>query len=411
MRFYLETYGCTMNQGESLRVREQLLLLGHDVVDEADDADVVLVNSCAVIEPTELKILRRIRSIIQEGKQVGILGCMPAVSQQRLLVEFGDIMMVPPAEYDHLALELETRFGRGEGGETPLLQGVSFILPIAQGCLGHCTYCITKKARGHLQSRPLAALCSETEAALAGGAKEILLTAQDTGCYGADINTNLAELVNSISSLPGDFRLRVGMMNPDSLDEKSYVPAWAKGKTYRFLHLPVQSGSDHILEQMGRAYSAARFEEQVAAFRKADPAMSLATDIITGFPGEGEDDHARTMELLERVRPCTINITRFSARPGTPAANSKAQVPSWIAKGRSREVTVLRFRIGKEILAQYEGQELEVLCTERGKGSGTIARDDRYLQVVIAETVELGRRVTAKVTEAKSTHLMARVVV
>lgn len=120
-------------------MREQLLLLGHDVVDGAGDADVVLINSCAIIAPTELKIMRRIRSLIQEGKEVGILGCMPAVSHQRLLAEFGDIMMVPPSEYDHLALEIEARFGRGEGGELPLLQGVSLILPIARGCLGNCT--------------------------------------------------------------------------------------------------------------------------------------------------------------------------------------------------------------------------------------------------------------------------------
>jgi MiaB-like tRNA modifying enzyme len=410
VRFHLETYGCTMNQGESLRVREQILLLGHDVVDEVNEADVVLVNSCAVIEPTELKIMRRIRSLIQEGKQVGVLGCMPAVSKEKLHAEFGDILMVPPAEYDHLTLELEDRFGRGTGGVAPLQQGVSLILPIAQGCLGNCTYCITKAARGHLQSTPVAALVKEAETALAAGAKEILLTAQDTGCYGNDLGTNLGMLVDSISALPGDFRIRVGMMNPDSLDEKSYVPSWANGKAYHFLHLPVQSGSDKILGLMGRAYSATRFEEQVAAFRKVDPQMMLATDIITGFPGEVDDDHRRTIELLERVRPSAINITRFSARPGTPAARSKAQVPSWIAKDRSREVTAVRFRIGKEIYSKFEGQELDVLCTERGKGAGTIARDDHYIQVVVDETIELGTRVTAKVTKAMSTHLMARLV-
>jgi MiaB-like tRNA modifying enzyme len=410
VRFYLETYGCTMNQGESLRISEQLMLLGHEVVGSAEEADVVLVNSCAVIEPTELKIMKRIRVLIQEGRTVGVLGCMPAVSKERLEKEFGDIMMVPPSEYDHIALEIESRFGRGEGGEAPLQHGVSLILPIAQGCLGNCTYCITKKARGHLQSRPLADLVKEAEGAIGAGSKEILLTAQDTGCYGMDLDTDLAQLVRSISDIEGDFRIRVGMMNPDSLDEKSYVPVWAHSKAYHFLHLPVQSGSDKILDLMGRAYSAARFEEQVAAFRKEDPLMTLATDIITGFPGEVDDDHRRTVELVERIRPSIVNVTRFSPRPGTPAAKAKSQVPSWIAKERSREITAQRFRIAREHLAQFEGQDVEVLCTERGKGTSTIARDDRYVQVVLKDTVDLGQRVTARILSATGTHLMARLV-
>jgi MiaB-like tRNA modifying enzyme len=399
-----------MNQGESLRIREQLLLLGHDVVDDAVSADVVLVNSCAVIEPTELKIMKRIRVLIQEGKEVGVLGCMPAVSRERLETEFGGILMVPPSEYDHISLEFESRYGRGQGGEMPYKQGVSLILPIAQGCLGNCTYCITKKARGHLQSRPLPELVREAEDAIRSGSKEILLTAQDTGCYGADIDTDLAGLVRAISDLEGDFRIRVGMMNPDSLEEKSYVPVWAESKAYHFLHLPVQSGSDKILELMGRAYTARRFEEQVSAFRRKDQRMTLATDIITGFPGETDDDHRRTVELVERIRPSIVNVTRFSPRPGTPAAKAKSHIPSWIAKERSREVTAQRFRIAREHLSQFEGEEMEVLCTERGKGSSTIARDDRYVQVVLRETVDLGLRVRAKVTSATGTHVMARLV-
>jgi MiaB/RimO family radical SAM methylthiotransferase len=292
----------------------------------------------------------------------------------------------------------------------PYKQGVSLILPIAQGCLGNCTYCITKKARGHLQSRPLPELVREAEDAIRSGSKEILLTAQDTGCYGADIDTDLAGLVRAISDLEGDFRIRVGMMNPDSLEEKSYVPVWAESKAYHFLHLPVQSGSDKILELMGRAYTARRFEEQVSAFRRKDQRMTLATDIITGFPGETDDDHRRTVELVERIRPSIVNVTRFSPRPGTPAAKAKSHIPSWIAKERSREVTAQRFRIAREHLSQFEGEEMEVLCTERGKGSSTIARDDRYVQVVLRETVDLGLRVRAKVTSATGTHVMARLV-
>jgi MiaB-like tRNA modifying enzyme len=399
-----------MNQGESLRVREQLMLLGHDTVEEASEADVVLINSCAVIEPTELKIIRRIRALTQEGKEVAVLGCMPAVSRDRLAREFGDILMVPPSEYDKLPLEIEARYGRGEGGRAPMPQGISLILPISQGCLGNCTYCITKKARGHLRSQPLPGLVAASEQAVRAGVVEILLTAQDTGCYGADLDTDLAHLVRAISQIEGDFRIRIGMMNPDSLDEKGYVPAWAQSKAYHFLHLPVQSGSDRILELMGRAYAVQRFEAQVSAFRGRDRRMTLSTDVITGFPGETDDDHRQTVELLERVRPAIVNVTRFSPRPGTPAARAKGQVPSWKSKERSREVTAVRFRIAREHLSQFEGEEMDVLCTERGKGGSTIARDDRYVQVVLGETVDLGLRVRARVTSATSTYVMARAV-
>jgi threonylcarbamoyladenosine tRNA methylthiotransferase CDKAL1 len=196
-------------------------------------------------------------------------------------------------------------------------------------------------ARGHLRSLHLAELREQTEMMLQKGIKELQVTGQDTAAYGKDIGTDLSTLVYSLAAIPGDFRIRVGMMNPDTLGGiiDQYIPVWNGPKVFKFLHLPVQSGSDALLESMGRRYSIRDFLGLVDSFRRSCPKMTLSTDVIVGFPGESDDDHLMTKELLESVRPDIVNITRFSPRPGTKAFSMDDKVPGWKAKDRSRELT------------------------------------------------------------------------
>jgi len=409
VRFFVETYGCTMNQGESHELARHLLEHGHEQVSDEVMADVLIINTCVVIQATELKIMKRLRALAQTGQEMVIAGCLPAVKMDHLRKEFPSAILLPPSEYEMFSDQIDERYGtlkecgKESGGE------ISGILPVSQGCLSNCTYCLTKKARGDLISYPLDLIEKKARALLDGGARELLVTAQDTGCYGLDINTDLGELLNRLSRLPGDFMVRVGMMNPDSLDMVMgpVLSSWRHPKVYKFLHLPVQSGSRNVLRAMGRGYEVDTFEEQVRRFRETYPSMSLSTDIITGFPGETYDDHRASVDLIRRVRPNIINVTRFSPRPGTPAAKAKGQVPSWESKERSREMAKLRFELGEEYYAKFVGNTVDMLVTEVGKTGTMVGRTLEYAPVAVPEAgLRLGDRVEAKITGHAATHLL-----
>jgi len=406
VKFLVETYGCTMNQGESAELAARLSSLGHLQVFDENQADVALINTCVVIEPTERKILRRLRYLRDSGKKLIIVGCMASVSPEGLREEFPDALISGTSEYPRFMSVLENEFP-GCGVATPLKEQEQLVLPIAQGCNGSCSYCITKLARGDLVSYPLNGLVSRVEQALNLGAKEVLVTSQDTAAYGMDGDDRLPDLLKAICDIPGEFRIRVGMMNPDNLVEilDRMIEAYRHPKVYKFLHLPVQSGSDRIIKDMGRAYTSRGYMEMVRSIRSSIPELTLSTDVITGFPRETEDDHRHTVELMEQLRPNIINVTRFSRRPGTVADTMKGQVPGWVSKERSRELTLLRFRISSEINASKVGRIYSVLINEKGKGSSVMARTDDYLPVVIKGDHELWRRVRVKITAHASTHL------
>ncbi len=411
MKFIVETYGCTMNQGESAELAAHLSSLGHLQVTDENEADAALINTCVVIELTERKILRRLRYLRDQGKQLLIVGCMSSVNPKMLREEFPEALISGTSDYPRFMKVLEGEFQRcGEAIAPPKLG--QLVLPIAQGCNGSCSYCITKLARGDLVSYPLKGLVRRVEQALRQGTKEILVTSQDTAAYGMDGEDRLPDLLKALCDLPGDFRLRVGMMNPDNLAEilDGMIEAYQHPKVYRFLHLPVQSGSDRIIHEMGRAYASKEYLEMVRRMRSSLPELTLSTDVITGFPSETESDHRSTVELMERLRPNIINVTRFSRRPGTVADGMKGQVPGWVSKERSRELTRLRFRISSEINASKVGRTYSVLIDEKGKGCSVMARTDDYLPVVIKGDHELWQRVNVRIIGHASTHLYGAMV-
>ncbi|MDD1772923.1 MAG: tRNA (N(6)-L-threonylcarbamoyladenosine(37)-C(2))-methylthiotransferase [Methanomassiliicoccales archaeon] len=410
MRFLVETYGCTMNQGESAELATFLRGIGHEQVNEEEKADVAMINTCAVIAPTERKILRRLRQLHDDGKKLIIIGCMASVNGNQLRKDFPGALVCATADYPGLPSILASEFGRVT---VPMLEDVTvpFILPIAQGCNGCCTYCMTKLARGDLQSYPIEHLVDGSRKALSRGSKEILVTAQDTAAYGMDGDKRLPDLIHALTTLPGDFRIRIGMMNPDNLKEMidDLITAYQHPKVYKFLHLPVQSGSDRVVRDMGRAYTVEEYLELVRRMRKAVPELTLSTDVITGFPGETAEDHRSTVQLIERLRPNIVNVTRFSARPGTVADTMKGQVVGWRSKERSRELTALRFRISAEINTAKVGRTYSVLIDEMGKGKSVMARTDDYLPVVISGEHELWQRVTVRIIDSAPTHLYGEI--
>jgi threonylcarbamoyladenosine tRNA methylthiotransferase CDKAL1 len=412
VRVCVETYGCTMNQGEGLELEQALFTLGFELVPACEDADIAVINTCAVIQATELKILKRMKELNQAGKDLVVTGCMASVMREEVLSSFPGALVIAPLDYDDFQEEFKKRFGTGRGLHYPSPSwGVTAIVPIAQGCLGACAYCITRLARGSLESYPPEKVVSTVRKAVKEGSKEVLLTAQDTGCYGLDLGTDLPRLLNKVVEVPGDFRVRVGMMNPDSLRDvlEPLVQAYHEPKVYKFLHLPVQTGSDRILESMGRGYTVEEFERQVSYFREEHVKLSLSSDVIVGFPGEREDDHRATVELIRRIRPNILNVTRFSSRPGTEAARMKGQVVSRIAKERSRELAKLRFEVAAEKNAIREGELIDALVTEVGKPGTIICRDDSYVPIVVHGLQPIGVRIRLQVTGSTATHLLAKV--
>ncbi len=409
MRFYVESYGCTMNFGEGRGLAEDLASAGHTPAGSADDADLVVLNTCTVVETTEKRMLSRISELRRQGKQVIVTGCMAKVQPKRIEIRLPGAPIVAPGDYGGFRDLVLDRYGCA-GSPVTLPATSDAILPIAQGCNGRCSYCITKFARGDLRSYPPGPLLERFDSFLGSGSREVLVTAQDTSSYGMDAGTDLVSLLGSMLSREGDFRIRLGMTNPDSLARVAdgLTALMGDERLYRFVHIPVQSGSDRVLRSMRRKYTVADFMELVDGLRSAVPDISIATDFICGFPGETAEDHAMSVDLVRELRADTVNITRFSARPGTDAALME-QVHGRISAERSAELTRVKNETELDVNAGLVGRRYVALATEEGR-DGTILRTGNYRPVVVREGIPLGTFAEVEVTEGRPTYLMGRLV-
>jgi MiaB-like tRNA modifying enzyme len=374
---YIETYGCRYNFGDTAKLIEILKYKGSTFVDSAEEADAVIINTCTVVGPTERRMLRRLSRF--RDYDLYVTGCMPEVQRDAIFAVCTPTIL--PSETIHKEYQSIRTVGGG---------GVA-IVQVAQGCLGRCTYCLTRIARGSLKSFPEEEIQAEILKHANTGTPEIQITAQDVSCWGRDIGKSLPDLLNGIGDLPGRFMIRVGMMNPATvkgiLDD--LVDAYASDRIFKFVHLPVQSGSDAILDQMRRGYTVADFEEIVAAFKNRFPKITLATDMIVGFPGETPEDFSASLELIERVRPNKVNITRYSQRPFT-ALSSKEDFPEWVKKDRSRTMNSLTEKVYASINAGCLEKQVAFRVTETIKKGSVMARASNYLGIVINENLPVG---------------------
>jgi MiaB/RimO family radical SAM methylthiotransferase len=258
------------------------------------------------------------------------------------------------------------------------------IIPVATGCIGNCAYCITKLARGDL--------CSYSEKEIEGAfrkaaseSKEIWLTSQDLGCYGLDINSSLPKLLKRLLNVKGKYFVRLGMMNPGNFKKirKQLMPLFKNKHLYKFLHLPVQSGSGRILKAMGRKYNKMDFLGCVRIARSHCPEITIATDVIVGFPGETRKDFEETLSLLSKARPDVVNISRYGKRPGTLAARMQSQLSEAEKKARSRELSSFCRNLFLEKNSSLVGEEFEALVSEKAKGGFFTARTENYRPVLV----------------------------
>ena len=416
MNIYLETYGCTANRSDERTALGLIRQANHTVVSTIADADVLLLLTCTVVDRTEQRMLSRIRYFHDTGKPLIVSGCMAAVQPGLITAIAPQARLLPPARLGTLPdlianhptphpSEPRTRLPKYH-------MGVIAPLSIAEGCDYACAYCITHHARGPLQSYPIPDIIADVQSALAAGCREIQLTAQDTAAYGRDAGTSLASLLHNLCALPGSFFLRVGMMNPSSLTRQlePLIDAYHNPKVYKFLHLPLQSGDDEILTRMNRKYTTTAFLHCVEAFRREFPDITLATDIIVGFPGETDQQSANTYDFLEALQPAVVNVTRYSARPQTTAKTLPHRITTQVMKERSRHLAAQSLRLAKQHNQQFLGRHFTILLTEQGKYDTVIGRTPNYKQVLVKGNHKLGTTCDVEIVDASPTSLFGKLI-
>ncbi|MEM3572418.1 MAG: tRNA (N(6)-L-threonylcarbamoyladenosine(37)-C(2))-methylthiotransferase [Candidatus Micrarchaeaceae archaeon] len=407
-RAIIETYGCTLNQADS-DIMAGILSSAGIIVEQGryegngSGYDYVIVNTCTVKTPTEQKILNRLERLSSLGGRLIVVGCLASADHEKIakvaplasILNTSNITRINDAilEVDSGKRATYLQYQRVDKLASFRSSNNSVIarIPISEGCLSNCTFCETKYARGPLNSFSEELIIRAARMSIERGAKEIELTSQDAGAYGFDKKTNIAELAMHVSAIDGEFRIRIGMLNPEHLHKyfDELVEAYKNEKVYKFAHLPVQSGSDNVLKAMRRGYSAEEFKSYVSELRSKVPGISIATDVIVGYPTETDSDFEKSMALIKEITPSVTNVSKFGARPHAQASKLK-QLPNHIVKERSIKMSRLVREIQSKSRAALLNTEKTVLITELNGGSFT-GRDDSYNEVaVINGAVHLG---------------------
>ena len=414
VRIYIETYGCTLNKADSAYMMMVLQRVGHTITDRLDDADVVIVNTCTVRKDTEDKVLARIKALNRIAKHKGfklvVAGCMAKAQPYIILKNAPNASLVSPQNVSRIVEVVECSERKvlidGERKDTSLVpiyfKDKTAAIPIAEGCLGNCSYCIVKIARGTLQSYPPKAIVEAVRKAVSNGVVEIQITAQDTAAYGRDIGYNLPRLLNDIVKVEGDFKVRVGMMNVnlalDFIDE--LIEVYKHPKIYKFLHIPVQSGDNRVLKLMNRKYTVEEYVEFVKEFKRRIPGIAIATDIIVGHPGEDEEAFNNTLKLVKELEFDRVHIAHYSIRPHTLSARLQ-QVPGNVKKERVLKLTRLVEEICSRKFREYVGKEVNVIFTEKSFRGDIVGRMENYYPVVVKGSSDiLGLKGVVKVVDS-----------
>lgn len=410
-------------------MRGCLLQAGFDLVSEMAEADVLVYNTCAVKSPTENRIIEELKNAAKwKSKKLIVTGCLPLINLERLKseVEFDGVLSPAPGQK---IVEAVHQVLRGEKVQwldscshakprldLPRLMHnpVISVVPVAYGCLGSCSYCCVVFARGRLRSCGLEEIVQRIRSDMQSGAREVWLTGQDMACYGRDIGLNLVNLLQVVCAIEGEFFVRVGMMTPnyvlDMLDQ--LVEVFRDEHVFKFLHLPVQSGDNEVLKRMNRFYSVEDFRRIVDAFRRAIPNITIATDVICGFPGESEEAFERTLRLIEEGKPDVVNVSKFFPRPRTLAEKMTPCVSASDVKERSKRLTDLVRRISSKKNAAWVNWTGKILVDERGKQPGSwIGRNFAYKPIVIKSENEslIGKFVNVHVVKTFQTYLEAEI--
>lgn len=412
MQVFIKTFGCSANKVESELIKKMLVERGHEIVHSPFEAEAVIVNTCTVRSETDLKVINYLKSI---KKKIIVTGCM-ASSQPALIAKHFPSASIISLRCLPMILEaidkdkLICLDGELFINPIPYINGVKATILIARGCLGNCSYCIVRIAKGKLRSVNPSIVMGNLIKAIELGAKEIRLSAQDTGVYGMDIGTNIASLLKSLSSIPGDFMIRLGMFKP-SIIANELIPVYKSERIYKFIHVPVQSGSNDILKKMNRGYTVEEFKEVVHSFRREFPNITLFTDVIVGFPGEEEHHFEETCKLILEIRPDKTHVSRFSPRPHTLAA-SMPQLSEEVKKKRSKILHEIVREVQLKKNEAWIGKEAKALVVDRYIRGGFIVRTPEYKSIAIAncDNSMLGKWIEVIVDDITPFYLIGRAI-
>jgi threonylcarbamoyladenosine tRNA methylthiotransferase CDKAL1 len=423
MHVFVKSFGCSANLADGEVLAGCLAKAGYELAASASEADMIVYNTCAVKGPTENRAIAALKRA-PHGKKIIVAGCLPLINFERLCREVRFDGAVGPAAGEKIAdavsrvmagekvVDLDAALDAKPGLSLPQLRSnrVISVLPVSYGCLGSCAYCCVVFARGHLRSYTIKEVTERVRKDLAAGAKEFWVTSQDMGCYGRDIGTNLAALLTALGDVEGDFQVRVGMMTPNLVTEilDDLIEAFKNSKIFKFVHLPVQSGDDRVLKLMRRFYTIQDFREIVDAFRAAFPEVTLATDVICGFPEETREAFENTLKLIGEIKPEIVNISKFFARPRTAAAEMRdAFVEVREIKRRSTAAAQLTKQISLERNQRWNGWTDEILIDEKGKiPNSWIGRNFAYKPIAVKSQKDLlGKTLRVKIVKAFSTYL------
>jgi threonylcarbamoyladenosine tRNA methylthiotransferase CDKAL1 len=423
---YFETYGCVANYNSTEIMKGIVKNAGLEITNDLDYADIVVINSCIVKEPTEEKIRRKVEDLLKSGKKVILAGCMPSLYKEKLQKENLYLLETSQAKkiIDLIKDIKEKKYSEGkylekikdEKVNLPKISKEKFIgiAQISEGCFGECSYCAVRLAKGPLYSYKREEIIKSIKKDIKAGCREIWITSQDNASYGNDYKKHdLPLLLKEILNIKGNFYLRVGMMNPNNVLEilDELVEIYKHPKMFKFLHLPIQSGSNKILKKMKRKYSSPDIKKIIDKFRKEIPEIMFSTDVIVGFPKETEKDFKDTLELVDYIKPEILNQSNFYTRNKTEAGKLKKLDPK-IVKRRAKKLFNLHEKICKDLQKKYSSWKGNILINKKGFGNTYLGRmlNEYKLVAVNSKRKILGKIVNVKIEKITPHYLISKVI-
>ena len=382
-KVWIEAYGCSASMADSEMMSGLLKAGGYELAANENESSLNIIVTCSVKDVTQHRMLHRIDKLSRSVKPLIVAGCLPKTERQRIESLNPFASLIGPHSIDKTIEAVRSALS-GEKSvfvEDSFLDKVNLpkirinpiigIIEIASGCMSECSFCQTRLAKGRLRSYRIGDILRQMRSDLADGCKEIWLSSTDNGCYGKDIGSDLVHLLQSCRLVEGDYNIRVGMMNPMHLPFmlKDMIEVFSDNdKIFKFLHIPVQSGSDRILRKMKRGHTVETYRNIVKAFRKEFPEITIATDVIIGFPSETNEDFLKTIDLLKETEPDIVNSSKYSSRSGTEACELK-QVDSHIVKQRSELLHKLTKEIAVKRNSIWKGWRGNIVIDEISKNN------------------------------------------
>ena len=418
-KIFVEAYGCSASFADSEMISGLIVNGGHTLATNSSESDLNLIVTCSVKDTTANKMMHRIKSL--KSKPLIVAGCLPKAEKSNVEKFTENASLLGP---NSLGKTLEVINSTLAGTKQIALEDSDLskvglpkvrlnptvgIVEIASGCMSECTFCQTKLSKGDLSSYRLGDIVRQVETEIKDGCKEVWLTSTDNGCYGLDIGTDLPTLVNSVSEIKEDFMIRVGMMNPMYMPriKEKLIESYDNDKVFKFLHIPVQSGSDKVLNDMKRGHTSQTFREIVKKTKEKFENFTISTDIIVGFPSETEEDFQKTIALLEETKPDVVNLSKYSARPGTDAAELK-QIDAAEIKRRSKVIFEQINKISLESNKKWIGWKGKVLFDENTE-EGIKGRNYAYKPIAVQEDVKIGDSYIVEIIDATRKRLIGKI--